>query len=169
MKLTKKQIDQRVDDWYLKNNHTLRCSSLLLKHGFKEALKHDLFLGQTLMRVKSTADQFKLASSTIMYKWADTLDIQIIVTTDAQNEQREKRNHNIIKLNQSGLDVPSIAKKIGISAQTVYTILATREKWEKIEHVKRLRPKNVAPVLKVINHLFIAQSVKTNPYGMAGY
>jgi hypothetical protein len=79
MKLTQQQINQRVDLWYEKNSNKLPGHSITLKDEFKSALKHDLYLGQSVMRSNKTHFGFKLKSASTMYKWADLLNIHIII------------------------------------------------------------------------------------------
>lgn len=169
MKLTQDEINLRVDAWYQQNSHKVPSHSVTLKDYFKDALKHDLYLGQSVMRTRSSEFGFKLLSVSTMYRWAKLLDIKVIRANELLSQQRAKRNQQIVKMFDKKTEIKDIAKKVGLSVPAIYDVLEQRDKWLHIEP-KRTTAKDleVNEVLGIFNHLFIAKAIKTNPYKLAG-
>jgi hypothetical protein len=170
MKLTQQEVNQRVDKWYEQNEHLLPLGGRTRLPEFKQALKHDLYLAQSVMRASKTHWSFKLKSVSTMYRWADLLNINVIRANDLQTEIRLKRNLKIIKMREKKTPVIEIAKKVGITVPAVYGVLEKTGKWRSMVNKKAtLKDFDNSNVLGVFNDLFIAQAVKTNRYGGAGY
>jgi hypothetical protein len=170
-KLTQEEINARVDAWYNQHAHRIPKGHTTTKPEFKEALKNDLYLAQSVMRTRATAWSFKLTSVSTMYRWADILSINVIRTGEILQEQRAKRNHQIVKLYETKkMDAKAIAHKMNMRAPTVYEVLQDRDKW-RYYVPKRATTQEVSAsdVLGVFNDLFIAKAVKTNRYGVVGY
>jgi hypothetical protein len=169
-KLTQEEVNARVDAWYKQNGHKIPNGHTSTTPEFKEWLKNDLYIGQSVMRTKVTAFSFKLTSVSTMYRWADILSINVIRTGEILQDQRAKRNHQIVKLYEKQTDIKTIAKKMNMRVPTVYEVLQDRDRWRHYAP-KRATTQEVSSsdVLGMFNDLFIAKAVKTNRYGVVGY
>jgi hypothetical protein len=169
-KLTQDEVNARVDAWYNQHAHRIPKGHTTTKPEFKEALKNDLYLAQSVMRTSATAWSFKLTSVSTMYRWADILSINVIRTGEILQEQRAKRNHQIVKLYDKKTDIKKIAEKMNMQVPTIYGIVQEADRWRHYTP-KRSEPKDKAAgsVLGVFNDLFITKAVKTNRYGVVGY
>jgi hypothetical protein len=170
MKLTQEEVNARVDAWYKQNGHKIQNGHTSTTPEFKEWLKNDLYIGQSVMRTRSTAWSFKLASASTMYRWSEILNIDVVRAGEVLEDQRAKRNHQIVKLHAKNMHIKEIAKKLNMRVPTVYEVLQDRDRW--CHYVpKRTITQEVSAtdVLGVFNDLFIAKAVKTNRYGVVGY
>jgi transcriptional regulator with XRE-family HTH domain len=122
------------------------------------------------MRTKVTAFSFKLASVSTMYRWAEILNIDVVRAGEILQDQRAKRNYQIVKLHAKNMHIKDIAKKLNMRVPTVYEVLQDRDRWRHYAP-KRSTTQEVSAsdVLGVFNDLFIAKAVKTNRYGVVGY
>jgi hypothetical protein len=169
-KLTQDEVNARVDAWYKQNGHKIPNWHTTTKPEFKEWLKNDLYIGQSVMRTKVTAFSFKLASVSTMYRWAEILNIDVVRAGEVLEDQRAKRNHQIVKLHAKNMHIKEIAKKLNMRVPTVYEVLQDRDRWRHYAP-KRSTTQEVSScdVLGVFNDLFIAKAVKTNRCGVVGY
>jgi hypothetical protein len=169
-KLTQEEVNRRIDAWYKQNGHKVPNGHTTTKPEFKESLKNDLYLAQSVMRTRATAWSFKLTSVSTMYRWSEILNIDVIRAGEVLQEQRAKRNHQIVKLHAKNMHIKEIAKKLNMRVPTVYEVLQDRDRWRHYAP-KRSTPQEVSAndVLGMFNDLFIAKAVKTNPYGVVGY
>jgi predicted transcriptional regulator len=105
-----------------------------------------------------------------MYRWADILSINVVRAGEVLEDQRAKRNYQIVKLHAKNMHIKEIAKKLNMRVPTVYEVLQDRDRWRHYAP-KRSTTQEVSAsdVLGVFNDLFIAKAVKTNRYGVVGF
>ena len=169
-KLTQEEVNARVDAWYKQNGHKIPNGHTSTTPEFKEWLKNDLYIGQSVTRTKVTAWSFKLASVSTMYRWSELLNIDVVRAGEIRQEQRAKRNHQIVKLHAKNMHIKEIAKKLNVQVPTVYEVLQDRDRWRHYAPKRTITQEvSASDVLCVFNDLFIAQAVKTNRYGVVGY